>query len=262
MQGVVVLLENVTKQKTAQRRNAELVSGVSHEMKTPLAGIKAYVELLADGDAEDSATQEEFLGVISSQADRLLQLVDNLVTVAEVEAATSGAGKRCGRWPRLLDEALGHVVDPHASAKEIVLATDFDSLSVSVVADRRLFTQATVQLLSNAVKYTPAGGTVVLRSRTVDGRLRVEIEDNGVGLGPEDCVKVFEKFYRVPQFKGMAPGTGLGLPLARHIVESLHGGTLTVESQVGRGKLVCLGTYGVGRPRLRSFAIRRRNRRW
>ena len=236
VQGVVALLADVTKQKTAQRRNAELVSGVSHEMKTPLAGIKAYVELLADGDAEDSATQEEFLGVISSQADRLLQLIENLVTVAEVEAATAGAGKRL--WPlgALLDEALG-LVAPLAAEKQIAVASDLDSPDLAVLADRRLLVQAAVQLLSNAVKYTPAGGSVVLRSRAIDGRVRVEIEDNGVGLGPEDCIKVFEKFYRVPQFKGMAPGTGLGLPLARHIVENLHGGTLSVESQPGAGSL-------------------------
>lgn len=236
VQGIVVRLEDVTKQKTAQRRNAELVSGVSHEMKTPLAGIKAYVELLADGDAEDSATQEEFLAVISSQADRLLQLIENLVTVAEVEAATAGAGKR--PWPlgALLDEARG-LVEPLAAEKQIAVASDLDNPSLSVLADRRLLVQAAVQLLSNAVKYTPAGGSVVLRSRAVDGRVRVEIEDNGVGLGPEDCIKVFEKFYRVPQCKGMAPGTGLGLPLARHIIENLHGGTLSVESQPGQGSL-------------------------
>ena len=234
--GIVALLQDVSKQKSAQRRNAELVSGVSHEMKTPLAGIKAYVELLADGDAEDSATQEEFLEVISSQADRLLQLVDNLVTVAEVEAATAGAGKRLWPLEALLDEARG-LVEPLAAAKQIALASDFDNRMLSVLADRRLLVQAAVQLLSNAVKYTPAGGKVVLRSRATGNRVRVEIEDNGVGLGPEDCIKVFEKFYRVPQFKSMAPGTGLGLPLARHIVENLHGGTLTVESQPGEGSL-------------------------
>ncbi len=236
LRGIVVLLEDVTRQKAAQRRNAELVSGVSHEMKTPLAGIKAYVELLADGDAEDSATQEEFLAVISSQADRLLQLIDNLVTVAEVEAATAGAGK--GLWPlgAMLDEALG-LVKPLATDKQIVVASDLHNPDLMVAANRRLFVQAAVQLLSNAVKYTPAGGSVVLRTRAANGRVRVEIEDNGVGLGPEDCVKVFDKFYRVPQFKAMAPGTGLGLPLARHIVENLHGGTLSVESQPGEGSL-------------------------
>jgi two-component system, OmpR family, phosphate regulon sensor histidine kinase PhoR len=245
VRGIVVLLEDVTKQKAAQRRNAELVSGVSHEMKTPLAGIKAYVELLADGDAEDSATQEEFLAVISSQADRLLQLVDNLVTVAEVEAATAGAGK--GLWPlgAMLDEALA-LVKPLATEKQIAVASDLHNPDLAVLANRRLFVQATVQLLSNAAKYTPAGGSVVLRTRAVDGRVRVEIQDNGVGMGPEDCVKVFDKFYRVPQFKGMAPGTGLGLPLARHIVENLHGGTLSVESQPGEGSLFAVELSLVG----------------
>ncbi|HEY1785316.1 MAG TPA: PAS domain-containing sensor histidine kinase [Pirellulales bacterium] len=250
--GTLLLLQDVSKQKTAQRRNAELVSGISHEMKTPLAGIKAYVELLADGDAEDSATQEEFLGVISSQADRLLQLVDNLVTLAEVEAATAGVGKRPWLLAGVLDEAVARVA-PLAAAKQIAVGSDFDHPSFSVQADRRLLVQAAVQLLSNAVKYTPAGGRVVMRSRAVGDRVRVEIQDNGVGLNPEDCVKVFEKFYRVPQFKAMAPGTGLGLPLARHIVENLHGGTLTVESQPGQGSLFAV-ELSLVRQESKSFA--------
>jgi len=236
VRGLVVLFEDVSWQKTAQRRNAELVSGVSHEMKTPLAGIKAYVELLADGDAEDGATQDEFLGIINSQADRLLQLVENLVQMAEVETATAGVGRQRCSLAELLDEALARV-EPMAAAKQIALARELEEAAVTVLADRRLLLQAAVQVLSNAVKYTPAGGRVVLRCHTEGERVRVEVEDNGVGLAPEDCQKVFEKFYRVPQFKGMATGTGLGLPMARHIVENLHGGTLTVESQPGEGSL-------------------------
>ena len=205
-------------------------------MKTPLAGIKAYVELLADGDAEDRATQQEFLDVINGQADRLLKLVGNLVTMAEVEAATAGAGRQQCSLAALLNEAQD-AVQERAVEKQIALVTDFDPRGLSVLADRKLLAQAVVQLLSNAVKYTPTGGSVVLRSRAAHDRARIEIEDNGVGLRPEDCRKVFEKFYRVAEHKEMAAGTGLGLPLARHIVENLHGGTLSVESQVGRGSL-------------------------
>jgi two-component system phosphate regulon sensor histidine kinase PhoR len=95
--------------------------------------------------------------------------------------------------------------------------------------------QAAINLLSNAVKYTPSGGRVTLRSRLVDTEVWFEVEDTGVGLTPDDSQRVFEKFYRVHTSKEMAAGTGLGLPLAKHIVEDVHGGALTVTSEVGRG---------------------------
>ena len=94
--------------------------------------------------------------------------------------------------------------------------------------------QAAINLLSNAIKYTPQGGQVTLRSRVARRPERFEVEDTGVGLSEEDCQRVFEKFYRVKKDKDMAPGTGLGLPLAKHIVEDVHGGELTVESRLGQ----------------------------
>ena len=95
--------------------------------------------------------------------------------------------------------------------------------------------RAATNLLSNAIKYTEPGGTVTLRSRLEERGVVFEVEDTGVGLTPEDCARVFEKFYRVKKDQQMARGTGLGLPLAKHIVEDVHGGSLTVSSELGRG---------------------------
>ena len=95
--------------------------------------------------------------------------------------------------------------------------------------------QAALNLLSNAIKYTPPGGKVTLRSRSSGDEVRFEVQDTGVGLSPDDCRKVFEKFYRVHKDKDMATGTGLGLPLAKHIVEDVHGGKLILESELGQG---------------------------
>ncbi len=106
---------------------------------------------------------------------------------------------------------------------------------LSVLADRDMLLQTAINLLSNAIKYTPPGGTVTLRSRMQDESVVVEVEDTGVGLSPEDQKRVFEKFYRVKKDRQMASGTGLGLPLAKHIVEDVHGGSLTVQSQLGKG---------------------------
>jgi len=232
--GAAAVLRDVGDQKALQKRNAEFVSAVSHEMKTPLAGIKAYVELLADGEAEDEATREEFLQIIDGQAGRLQRLVENLLNIARIEAGVVHVNKQSRSLNELLEEAL-RVVQPSAEAKQIELAAELSPMYLSVLADRDMLLQAAVNLLSNAIKYTPGGGRVALRSRFADNQVRFEVEDTGVGLSEEDSQRVFEKFYRVEKDKKMASGTGLGLPLAKHIVEDVHGGRLTVESTLGKG---------------------------
>lgn len=247
-QGAVVFFRDISTAKVNQRQNAEFVSAASHEMKTPLAGIKAYVELLADGDAEDEATREEFLGVINGQADRLQRLIDNLLNIARIEAGVVKVSKQSQPLNEILAEAF-RIVQPSAEAKQIRLAQDLSPLYLGVLVDRDMLLQAAINLMSNAVKYTPAGGQVTLRSRLLDTEVLFEVEDTGVGLSPDDCRRVFDKFYRVEKNKQMAAGTGLGLPLAKYIVEDVHNGQLTVESRLGQGstftvRLPCSGKMG------------------
>ncbi len=232
--SVVALLRDIGDQKALQKRHAEFVSSVSHEMKTPLAGIKAYVELLADGDVEDPETQQEFFQTIAAQVERLQRLVENLLNLARIEAGVVQVRKQAHSLNEILEEAF-RVVQPAAEAKQIRLEADLSQLYLNVYVDRDLLLQAAINLLSNAVKYTPAGGRVTLRSRLEDQYAQFEVEDTGVGLSQEDCQRVFEKFYRVHKDAHMASGTGLGLPLAKHIVEDVHGGSIAVESQLGVG---------------------------
>jgi two-component system phosphate regulon sensor histidine kinase PhoR len=232
--GAVAVLRDVGREKALQRRNAEFVSAVSHEMKTPLAGIKAYVELLVDGDAEDDQTREEFLRVINGQADRLQRLVENMLNLARIEAGVVNVTKKARSLNELLEEAA-HVVQPAAEAKHIELFTDLSPLYLGVLADRDMLLQSAINLMSNAIKYTPEHGRVTLRSRLAGDEVVFEVEDTGVGLSEEDCQRVFDKFYRVKKDKTMASGTGLGLPLAKHIVEDVHGGRLEVHSVLGTG---------------------------
>ena len=235
-QSVVASFSDISALKALQKRNAEFVSSASHEMKAPLAGINAYVELLVDGDgdAEDEATRNEFLGVIKSQAERLQRLVENLLNLARIEAGVVKVNKRAQSLNEVLQEAY-NVLSPTAEMKNIRLTCDLSSMYLGVYGDHDTLLQAAINLGSNAIKYTPPGGKVTIRSGLAEQGLSFEFSDTGVGLSKEDCAKVFEKFYRVKKDSNMAPGTGLGLALVKHIVEDVHGGRIEVESELEKG---------------------------
>jgi two-component system phosphate regulon sensor histidine kinase PhoR len=233
-QSIVASFSDIGALKALQKRNAEFVSSASHEMKAPLAGINAYVELLVDGDAEDEATRNEFLGVIKSQAERLQRLVENLLNLARIEAGVVKVNKRAQSLNEVLQEAY-NVLSPTAEMKNIRLNCDLSSMYLGVYGDHDTLLQAAINLGSNAIKYTPPGGKVTIRSGLAEQGLSFEFSDTGVGLSKEDCSKVFEKFYRVKKDSNMAPGTGLGLALVKHIVEDVHGGRVEVESELDKG---------------------------
>lgn len=233
-QSVVASFSDISALKTLQKRNAEFVSSASHEMKAPLAGINAYVELLVDGDAEDEATRNEFLGVIKSQAERLQRLVENLLNLARIEAGVVKVNKCAQSLNEVLQEAY-NVLSPTAEMKNIRLSCDLSSMYLGVFGDHDTLLQAAINLGSNAIKYTPPGGKVTVRSGLAEQGVSFEFGDTGVGLSKEDCAKVFEKFYRVKKDSNMAPGTGLGLALVKHIVEDVHGGRIEVESELEKG---------------------------
>jgi len=243
--GAVAVLTDISNLKTIQKRNAEFVSAVSHEMKTPLSSIRAYVELLVDGEAEDDATREEFLGIINNQADRLQRLIDNLLNLARIEAGVVAVNKSAQSLNERLAEAI-RVLEPAAEQKQIRLTAEFSELYLGVLGDRDMLLQAAINLVSNAIKYTHRGGSVTVKSRLNDKEVVFEVQDTGVGLSPDDCRRVFEKFYRVKKDREMAQGTGLGLALVKHIVEDVHGGRVEVESELGRGSnfRVCLPGLG------------------
>ena len=235
-QGAVALMHDISAQRVLQKRNAEFVTAVSHEMKTPLAGIKAYVELLADGEADDPQAQQEFLRVIAIQAERLQYLVDDLVELARIEADLAGEQKHQQPLVPLLEDALS-AVRSEAQKKNIHLDTDWSGHDLNVIIDRPLMYQAALHLLSNAVKYTPTGGRVTLRARDRGCEVAFEVADTGVGVAPEDCQKIFEKFYGAADARQMSDGTGLGLPLVKHIVEDVHGGRVELLSTPGEGSV-------------------------
>ena len=218
----------------------DFVSNVSHELRTPLASIKAYVEMLIDGEADDEKTQREFYDVIQNEANRLSRLIDNILNISRIESGLVKINKQPQSLMVILKEAI-EVITPQAKTKQIKIDEVLTPVFYQTQADKDMLYQAVLNLLSNAVKYTPDGGTISVKTLVNEGTKKVitTITDTGIGIPPKDLPFVFDKFYRAEANNHMAKGTGLGLSLVKHIVETVHKGRMFVESSVGKGS--CFG---------------------
>jgi two-component system phosphate regulon sensor histidine kinase PhoR len=245
--GVVAVLHDVTRDKEIAQMKSDFVSHVSHELRTPLASIKAYVEMLVDGEATDDKTRQEFYEIIAGEADRLNRLIDNILNISRIESGVVRVVKEPVNLTEVAKQVL-EVMVPQARLKEINLVERVMPVLHQVEADRDMIYQAILNLVSNALKYTPVGGQVTV-SASVDERRGVaicEVSDTGVGIGPKDLPHIFDKFYRVQSHQKMAKGTGLGLTLVKHLIETVHDGKLSVTSEEGKGS-----TFGFELPILK-----------
>ena len=238
--GVVAVLHDMTREKEVSEMKNDFVSMVSHELRTPLASIRAYVEMLIDGEADDQKTQREFYEVIQNEANRLGRLIDNILNISRIESGLVRVNKQPQSVAVILKDAI-EVIAPQARQKNITVAEKLTPVLHQTSADRDMLYQAVLNLLSNAVKYTPEGGSITVETCVDEAQRKVltKITDTGVGIPPKDLPFVFDKFYRAEANNRMAPGTGLGLSLVRHIVETVHHGRMFVESHLGRGS--CFG---------------------
>ena len=234
LSGVVVVLHDVTKEKEIARMKSDFVSNVTHELKTPLASIKAYIEMLLDGDVHEPAQCREFFQTIGAETDRLNRLIENILNLSRLESGLVPVNKTDLAVTEILRD-VGEVMTPQAAQKNIRLEVDLAPVFFRVNGDRDMLYQAVLNVVSNAVKYTPEGGKVRISTYLSDGSVVVEVTDSGYGIPAEELQRVFEKFYRARVSSKVAPGTGLGLPLVKHVIEVIHGGRVTLESQVGKG---------------------------
>jgi len=219
--------------RSLDRLKDEFVALVSHELRTPLTSIRGYLELVLD-DADQLATEhQEFLRIVDRNVDRLLHLVSDLLLVAQVDA-----GKLTFEWTEVdLASLVGDCVQAARPAAEVaevelVFAATSDR---PIIGDPSRIGQLLDNLISNAIKFTPAGGRVdVAVDSSGDGAV-IEVRDTGYGIAAEDQTQLFERFFRTQSASDMAiAGTGLGLSIAKAIVDA-HGGAITVESAKGTG---------------------------
>ncbi|MFN3408663.1 MAG: sensor histidine kinase [Limisphaerales bacterium] len=231
--GSVLVFHDLTRLKRLERNREEFVANVSHELRTPLSLIKGYTETLLDGAKDDPAIALKFLQTIDRNAERLKLLIEDLLTISELESGRI----RLQMQPvalRPLAAKLCEDFRPRAAARGTRLVNELPELTAR--ADPNRVQQVLSNLVDNAIKYGRAEGTVVLRGRCGDaGLVEISVADDGPGIPEEARERVFERFYRVDKARSREQGgTGLGLSIVKHIVQS-HGGRVWVESEMGRG---------------------------
>ena len=234
--GVVAVLHDMTREKEISKTKSDFVSHVSHELKTPLASINAYAEMLVDGEAQDAETIHQFCSIIQTQAQRLNRLIEDILNISRIESGLTKINKQPLSVAILIADAV-IMIKSYAQEKNITVNADTSIIHDQVNADRDMVTQVIVNLLSNAVKYTPENGTVSVQTEVNDAEqvVNVAVSDTGVGIPEKDIDHVFDKFYRVDANKKYAKGTGLGLNLVKQIVEKVHGGRIFVTSKINEG---------------------------
>ena len=239
IEGAVIVFHDVTDARNFDQMRAEFVGNVSHELRTPLTSIKGFVETLLDGALEDRILCRRFLSIIDSEADRLSRLIDDLLILSSIESKE----RMIRMEPVCIVQSIRSVLSiltPQISDKHLQVEFIYQQELALIRADADLLNQVLINLLDNAVKYTPAGGEIIIRCFQQEGRVVTTIADTGMGIPREKLPRIFERFYRVDKARSRElGGKGLGLSIVKHIID-LHGGEVFVESKAGYGS-----TFGV-----------------
>ena len=230
--GTSILISDVTELKKAEGIRSEFTANVSHELKTPLTSIKGFTDMLSSGMVTAPADQKRFITMIGVEVDRLIDLINDILKLSELESvAIDQTQERSDVLEAAQDTAS--LLEPSAKAAGVTLTVEGAAATVAVPMSR--LKELLFNLMGNGIKYSENGGVVATRIAIRDGKAVISVQDNGIGIPEEDQSRVFERFYRVE--KGRARkngGTGLGLAIVKHITQ-LYGGTVSLESQVGKG---------------------------
>jgi two-component system phosphate regulon sensor histidine kinase PhoR len=230
--GVLLLFQDFTELRNLQATRRELIGNISHEFRTPLAGIKAMAETLRDGAVDDQKIARDFLNRIDSEVDRLTQLVAELTELSRIETGKAELKLEPVNLNDLAEEVTAQL-KPQAERQRLSLVKELAADLPRVPADRARVRQVIVNLLHNAIKFTDAGGRITVTTRREGDSITLAIADTGRGISGEDLPHVFERFYKGDKVRS-GEGTGMGLAIAKHIVEA-HGGDVRVESEEGKG---------------------------
>ncbi len=231
--GTVIVLRDITPLREIDKLKSEFVSTVSHELRTPLSNIKLYLKLMETGKPEK---RPAYQSILESETMRLERLIARLLDLTRLD---HGLPQR-SKWFNIIELIEENVQLNQALAQERGHQLSFDAsenLSPSIFGDRDQIAQVLINLISNALNYTPNGGCIAVRCSENESSIRVEVEDNGIGVEKADMERIFDRFYRGRNLsENIMPGTGLGLSICKEII-ALHRGSIGVESELGQGSI-------------------------
>lgn len=238
-QGVVAVFHDISAMKQVENMRRDFVANVSHELRTPVAVIKGYAETLLDGTmAGDPARAVRFVEIILNHSERLSTLINDILTLSTLEAKDAALDIHPLDASGTINKAR-MLLEENAKKKQITLQCAVAPELPKVMADQGRLEQVLVNLLENAIKYTPDQGTVTISAGLDEesGMMRISVADTGMGIPMKDIPRIFERFYRVDEARSREQGgTGLGLAIVKHIVQ-LHGGDISVVSEKGSGSV-------------------------
>ena len=236
--GVVMVLHDITELRRLEQVRTEFVANVSHELRTPLTAIHGYLETLLDGALEEPQHARKFLEIVFRHTERLGRLTDDLTDLSNIELGRISLRLGPTAVSEVADSVLA-IIAPRASGGQVTVEVKLPSDLPDVVADRDRLAQILINLVDNAVKYTPKGGRVWLEGRVLEPRVvEVAVRDTGTGIPKADLPRLTERFYRVDKARSRElGGTGLGLAIVKHLVLA-HGGELSIDSELWKGTTV------------------------
>jgi two-component system phosphate regulon sensor histidine kinase PhoR len=235
--GLVLVMDDVTELRRLEQVRTEFIANVSHELRTPLTAIQGYLETLLGGALDEPEHARRFVEIAFRHTERLGRLLNDLTDLSNIELGK--VSLRLAPTPlRPVVDSVLELVAAKARDGEVTVTADVSD-AMFVQADHDRLVQILINLVDNAVKYTPAGGAVTVRARpTAEGRIEVSVSDTGIGIPRADLPRITERFYRVDKARSRElGGTGLGLAIVKHLVLA-HGGDVAIDSEEGRGTTV------------------------
>ena len=230
--GALVLVQDLTELKGLQTMRRELVGNISHEFRTPLAGIKAMVETLQGGAIDDQTAASDFLSRIEAEVDRMAQLVAELTELSRIETGRVELELEPVNLNLLVEEVITQL-KPQAERQGLSLKNELAAGLPPVQAHKERIRQVMVNLMHNAIKFNRPGGSVSAATKRFADTVVIEISDTGTGIANDDLPRIFERFYKADRSRA-GQGTGMGLAIAKHVVEA-HGGKIQAQSEEGKG---------------------------
>lgn len=237
--GIIIVFQDITQQHKLDNMRKEFVANVSHELKTPITTIKSYTETLMEYENLDEELSYKFLSVIDKECDRMARIVRDLLQLSNLDYNKTKWNKVECKVDKLIEDVCLKL-DLAFKEKNHKLIIDMEENLPNIIVDVDGIEQVILNVLSNAIKYTPDNGEIIVSARRNDDKIVIKVKDNGIGIPKEDINRIFERFYRVDKGRSRElGGTGLGLSIARQIVQA-HNGEITLESEYNVGTEVSI----------------------